>query len=80
MYQSVRARLVSGRGSLEEAAFEDIDEKLIDLQNQNAHWSETLKDNEEANAHLLDDLSELIGLHERERTALKDAYQNQIDR
>lgn len=61
---------------MSEKGFESVDEKLIDLQNQNTHWWNTLDDNENANAHLLDDLSELLNVHDRERQALKEGYQN----
>lgn len=80
VYQSVRTSLQLAKPEMSEKSYENIDEKLIDLQNQNTHWWNTLDDNENANAHLLDDLSELLNVHDRERQALKDGYQNQIDR
>lgn len=70
----MRTSLQLGKSEMSEKTFENIDEKLIDLQNQNTHWWNTLDDNENANAHLLDDLSELLSVHDRERQALKEGY------
>lgn len=66
IYANTRTRLNMAKDEIGEKTFQDIDDKLIDLQNQNDHWWNTLDDNENANAHMLDDLNELLNLHDRE--------------